>query len=387
MYQFQYCYQAEHIVKQLQCAICLNEVEKPALTKCGHSFCFKCIDEVVNRFHKCPLCNAELQQNDIFINQHLNSIKILIDEERNKIHNKNMQQIFKDHQFIGDFQVLSQVYILINQLFKNAVTRMYQLYESKYIEATEDFKNRVMNINQQREQLNQNDPNYKQLFQVQQDQLKQLQDSYNTLKQYYVNQILSNLQKLDSDQGQIDIMASIVIPQKNIQFNYQFKVNQRASTIKQIIIDFTTKQKNPFTKIGKLDCIVSKPEDFGLISDLIIRGDIKTLELQYKIRSLDLENYIPGLGIGQGSMIYIFGDMQLKSDLPPECLTYNFVKDKVVDYYTCTGCNVHWICANCKDFCHKGHNLQIYKSQMVASWACCYCVSKGFCKALNKNTK
>ena len=56
-------------------------------------------------------------------------------------------------------------------------------------------------------------------------------------------------------------------------------------------------------------------------------------------------------------MIYIFGDMQLKSDLPPECLTYNFVKDKVVDYYTCLGCNVHWICANCKDFCHKGHNL------------------------------
>jgi hypothetical protein len=38
------------------------------MTKCGHTFCKGCIEEMINRFHRCPLCNQELTAQDIFRN-------------------------------------------------------------------------------------------------------------------------------------------------------------------------------------------------------------------------------------------------------------------------------------------------------------------------------
>jgi SWI/SNF-related matrix-associated actin-dependent regulator of chromatin subfamily A3 len=49
------------IESQEVCAICLDNFELPVITACAHAFCRGCIELVIERQHKCPLCRAEIK--------------------------------------------------------------------------------------------------------------------------------------------------------------------------------------------------------------------------------------------------------------------------------------------------------------------------------------
>ena len=40
------------------CSVCLEAVEDPCLTPCGHVFCYECIAERAKVTNKCPLCKV-----------------------------------------------------------------------------------------------------------------------------------------------------------------------------------------------------------------------------------------------------------------------------------------------------------------------------------------
>jgi hypothetical protein len=42
-----------------------------------------------------------------------------------------------------------------------------------------------------------------------------------------------------------------------------------------------------------------------------------------------------------GSFIYIVGEFSVKSDLPPECMTYVFEKEMKLDYFSCETCKIN----------------------------------------------
>jgi hypothetical protein len=70
-----------------------------------------------------------------------------------------------------------------------------------------------------------------------------------------------------------------------------------------------------------------------------------------------------------------------------ECYSYKWHNGKSVNYYSCRQCNLNWICEVCKDYCHEGHPNVMQLKDHVPNWACCYCVTKCDCKALNKNSQ
>ncbi|PYI15303.1 hypothetical protein BO99DRAFT_484618 [Aspergillus violaceofuscus CBS 115571] len=51
------------IESQDSCPICLDSIqqEQPVITACAHAFCRKCIEEVIDRQHKCPMCRADIE--------------------------------------------------------------------------------------------------------------------------------------------------------------------------------------------------------------------------------------------------------------------------------------------------------------------------------------
>ncbi|KAJ5495403.1 hypothetical protein N7539_000519 [Penicillium diatomitis] len=49
------------IESQEACAVCLDNLEDPVITSCGHAFCRGCIEQVIERQHKCPLCRADIK--------------------------------------------------------------------------------------------------------------------------------------------------------------------------------------------------------------------------------------------------------------------------------------------------------------------------------------
>jgi len=55
---------------KMKCVICLDAMEAPWSTPCGHLFCRPCITSAVQKFHKCPTCRKKLkvaQIHQIFI--------------------------------------------------------------------------------------------------------------------------------------------------------------------------------------------------------------------------------------------------------------------------------------------------------------------------------
>ena len=55
------------IESQEVCAICLDNFDQPVITACAHSFCRGCIEQVIERQHKCPLCRAEITDNSLLV--------------------------------------------------------------------------------------------------------------------------------------------------------------------------------------------------------------------------------------------------------------------------------------------------------------------------------
>lgn len=49
------------IESQEMCAVCLDNLSQPVITACGHAFDRSCIEQVIGRQHKCPLCRADIK--------------------------------------------------------------------------------------------------------------------------------------------------------------------------------------------------------------------------------------------------------------------------------------------------------------------------------------
>ncbi|KAJ5775237.1 uncharacterized protein N7511_000248 [Penicillium nucicola] len=55
------------IESQEPCPICLDNLDQPVITACAHAYCRGCIEEVIERQHKCPLCRAEIKDNNVLV--------------------------------------------------------------------------------------------------------------------------------------------------------------------------------------------------------------------------------------------------------------------------------------------------------------------------------
>lgn len=55
------------IESQEVCAICLDNLDQPVITACAHAFCRGCIEQVIERQRKCPLCRAEIKDSSTLV--------------------------------------------------------------------------------------------------------------------------------------------------------------------------------------------------------------------------------------------------------------------------------------------------------------------------------
>jgi SNF2 family DNA or RNA helicase len=47
------------------CIVCLEPMRDPAMLLCGHTFCYECIQRLVENFHKCSVCKRDARPTDI----------------------------------------------------------------------------------------------------------------------------------------------------------------------------------------------------------------------------------------------------------------------------------------------------------------------------------
>jgi SWI/SNF-related matrix-associated actin-dependent regulator of chromatin subfamily A3 len=49
------------------CSICMDQNNEPAITSCGHIYCFECIKACIIKKPECPLCKKHIQPKDIYL--------------------------------------------------------------------------------------------------------------------------------------------------------------------------------------------------------------------------------------------------------------------------------------------------------------------------------
>lgn len=55
------------IESQETCPICLDILEQPVITACAHAFDRGCIEQVIERQHKCPMCRTDIQDTSALV--------------------------------------------------------------------------------------------------------------------------------------------------------------------------------------------------------------------------------------------------------------------------------------------------------------------------------
>lgn len=53
------------IESQEECPVCIEDLKRPVITHCKHTFCHACISKVIEIQHKCPMCRAELSEDKL----------------------------------------------------------------------------------------------------------------------------------------------------------------------------------------------------------------------------------------------------------------------------------------------------------------------------------
>ncbi|XP_061437685.1 uncharacterized protein LOC133362765 isoform X1 [Lethenteron reissneri] len=80
------------------CPICLDTIEEPYMTKCGHSFCCKCIRRSLEENNSCPKCSSAIKNSkQIYPNFLLNELVL---KQRQRLENR----IEMEQPVIGDVQ-------------------------------------------------------------------------------------------------------------------------------------------------------------------------------------------------------------------------------------------------------------------------------------------
>ncbi|KAG1678928.1 E3 ubiquitin-protein ligase COP1 [Nymphon striatum] len=65
------------------CPICFDLIEEAYMTKCGHSFCYECIQNSLTHSNRCPKCNHSIERQDqIFPNFSLNDYILKYKQEK-----------------------------------------------------------------------------------------------------------------------------------------------------------------------------------------------------------------------------------------------------------------------------------------------------------------
>ncbi|XP_076104335.1 uncharacterized protein LOC143073008 [Mytilus galloprovincialis] len=380
------------------CSICMCSMKETHMTKCGHRYCVKCIQEWVDRRHKCPCCNTQLDKDQLIKDHQYDSLigAILKEKEKSEetyfesliysssgencikmedIKLSPIEAVFKNHlkDNLGAHEKCLQT------LKKQLHTRLKKL-EQEAQSAREELKTQGLfqtDLDQEKGKIDNNLTNHKAELEKEFESCSQL------IAQAYDKHLTEHIPKLS------------VLPVK-------ITINVLPKDLKISDVVFAPTDRTKPRVIGAVegamsankDKLVKWPEDVQFIlfgpfakcnqheTEKIVQEVLQNGVTYPDVTVLDSQS-MPVLhqSMSPGSEIVIFGEVKFESDLPKKCFAglYKKEEDQIVDYFICQSCNFKWICRSCMEVCHKGHVIQPYIMNFHPSWACCYCPKNKKC--------
>ncbi|XP_019852014.1 PREDICTED: E3 ubiquitin-protein ligase TRIM39-like [Amphimedon queenslandica] len=425
------------ISEYFHCPICRCSIQGATLTSCGHRFCGSCISEWVGRKHQCPICRDKMSVDDIIPDKHFDELigKIVterVKEEKlyyQKVADAASESVLTGAKSLSGSLVMSPLTGILEKHLKQTM-KQHEVYHQQILgeyqrSRAKAGREKQMKIEQVIRQYP-HDPDHpervQQLQRVEKEWEEKNQSLTNELARIellltsaYDRYLEKNLPAPDT----LPITVCLSVPEKNFTADdVILKPNETMDTILKKVEEMMKEKKMEVTKfppceelqISLLSPFATENDDddnqdedddaVGGEASLCAGGGLKKHKvggackgggegeeeqgLTSLVHTTLHGDCMPVLqyGIKPGSEIRIMGKIVLRGEEPKLCFASTFVKGEVktIDYYACKTCQLaSWICQNCADVCHEGHDLIPYKMNHVSTWPCCYCQRKKLC--------
>lgn len=227
------------------------------------------------------------------------------------------------------------------------------------------------------------------------------------IQKKYAQQVDDKLKAYECNKDLLDISVVMQIPKKKIYIDtYLITPTMNMNNLKEFLFNYFAKLNDPIQNFNlSSNYLLIIPIGSNIdkeIVPILNKGNLQKEILKYPEiiqQSFDKDLLLRSL-IKSKAILMIVGDFSIKSDSPPECVSYNFPGKIAINYFSCNNCGIKClflieilnisyvysgICQNCREYCHKDHNTGKFLENHEVDWGCCYCSSKGFCKYYKKS--
>lgn len=146
-----------------------------------------------------------------------------------------------------------------------------------------------------------------------------------------------------------DISVTLLIPKRKARIDSFFIAPAaKTSDLSDFLLQYFAKINDPFTVFCEKTCfflvIPAKFEkqlaQFFTNPEILWEKAQEIAEIQRFC--LEKEVFLQKV-VRNREIVAVFGDFRNKSDLPQECVSYNFTEKRLVDYYSCENCGIKCI--------------------------------------------
>ncbi|XP_072038240.1 uncharacterized protein [Amphiura filiformis] len=400
----------------LACPICMCEFDKTYITPCGHRYCEKCIRECINRRHKCPCCNAAVQDNQLIKDSGYDGLIAMINKEKGKAEDGYFNNLIRNAA-TGDANnpddTIQREISPIEDVLQKHLKQGLASFELYYRELRKDFELRIkeaeisievaladlqVTSSMGDEQPNQAAQDAAAAARVQEceNRRQHLEKELEACTKLLVESYDKHLSEHVPAPALLPVNISIVLHGKTVTLkDVKLKPHDSLSILKEIVIDRMQREGDP---------VVIFPDDgvkYVLVGPFAKNNGTLPVQTIERVASGEMAVEAAEGGSGEGgvgagakditllppgcypvleyavkpaSSIVLIGPIKLESEMPKKC----FVKvwkqggNEKMDYFTCKQCKINWVCKSCRDFCHKGHKMVPYVSGHTPTWACCH---------------
>ncbi|CAF1152309.1 unnamed protein product [Adineta ricciae] len=378
----------EPLLEQFNCPICLNTMKDVWVTSCLHRFCENCIKESVNAAHRCPLCNKNLQQEDIQRDALGNSVLETID--------KSIQEAEAQKAKSFATQVVNQIgntsiRTILEELFRDTLVTslanhltsendMNSRYKRKKMDIEQAFNRAVVELQEKRlpkdeykKELDEKTEQFKREINALDEEIHNVQILFIEAYKNHLNEHISNFGAV-STQVRVTLWKEDFL-YKNKDKQYAVKLMRPEDSMEvllPVLHELVQLKSDSIAKLGNMimfTCI--NPLD-DLSEQAVIRR-LQRMETEGDDDDNDLltvsTNCRPILEhkLLRGTLVVIHGDVVLESEVPKTCFRQVYQEHPnqahQVDYFQCYTCltdgkPLRWICKSCATVCHKKHDVK-----------------------------
>ncbi|CAF0991572.1 unnamed protein product [Rotaria sp. Silwood1] len=377
----------EPLLEQFNCPICLNIMKDVWVTTCFHRFCEDCIKESINTNHRCPLCNKDLQQDNIQRDAQYNTLleaidKAIEDAEGQKAASFANQIVTQ----IGD----SSVRTILEELFRDTLVtslanhltsendmrsrykRKKHDIESAYNRAIVELQEKKLSKEQYKKELDEKTAQFHQEINALDEEIRNVQILF---IQAYKNHLAQHISNFGAVSTQVRVTLwkeDRLYTDKDKQFPIRLmRPEDRMEVLLPVLDELVQLNNDKISKLG--DTIL-----FTCINPF---EDLSEQSVIRRLRKMDTDdddddnsvvtvsrNCRPILEhkLLRGTLVVIHGDVILDSEVPKQCFIQVYYenpgKEHLVDFFECKQClrngqPLRWICKSCASVCHKNHGV------------------------------